>query len=70
MKELGATKLYSPDQCRTQLRLLDTKEQYRDRACASPSAMSDPAPTTPTVSRKRPRAQSLELDFGIMESFF
>ncbi|KAJ5514429.1 hypothetical protein N7463_003981 [Penicillium fimorum] len=62
MKELGGTRMYSPDQCRTQLRLLDTKKQYRDRLSESPSAMSDPAPVTPTVSRKRPRAQSLELE--------
>lgn len=62
MKELGGTRWYSPDQCRTQLQLLDTKEQHRDRTSASPSAMSDPAPMTPTVSRKRRRAQSLDLD--------
>ncbi|KAJ5384871.1 hypothetical protein N7517_002782 [Penicillium concentricum] len=62
MKELGGTRLYSPDQCRTQLRLLDTKKQHRDRLSESPSAMSDPAPITPTVSRKRPRAQSLDLE--------
>ncbi|KAJ5774276.1 hypothetical protein N7457_009172 [Penicillium paradoxum] len=71
LKELGATRLYSPDQCRTQLRFLEAKQQHRDRASASsPSAMSDPAPTTPSVSRKRPRAQSLELEFNIEEEFF
>ncbi|KAJ5163275.1 uncharacterized protein N7500_005105 [Penicillium coprophilum] len=70
MKELGGTRLYSPDQCRTQLRLLDTKKQHRDRSSESPSAMSDPAPTTPTVSRKRPRAQSLELETDNEEAAF
>ncbi|CAI7581771.1 unnamed protein product [Penicillium glandicola] len=70
MKELGGTRLYSPDQCRTQLRLLDAKKQHRDRLSESPSAMSDPAPTTPTVSRKRPRAQSLELETDKEEATF
>ncbi|KOS42548.1 hypothetical protein ACN38_g6554 [Penicillium nordicum] len=69
MKELGGTRLYSPDQCRTQLRLLDAKKQHRDRDSESPSAMSDPAPMTPTVSRKRVRAQSLELDFDEEATF-
>ncbi|KAJ5954770.1 hypothetical protein N7501_009049 [Penicillium viridicatum] len=69
MKELGGTRLYSPDQCRTQLRLLDAKKQHRDRESESPSAMSDPAPMTPTVSRKRPRAQSLELDIDEEATF-
>ncbi|KAJ5615856.1 hypothetical protein N7537_000970 [Penicillium hordei] len=69
MKELGGTRLYSPDQCRTQLRLLDAKKQHRDRSSESPSAMSDPAPMTPTVSRKRPRAQSLELDIDEEATF-
>ncbi|CAG7999464.1 unnamed protein product [Penicillium nalgiovense] len=62
MKDLGGTRWYSPDQCKTQLQLLETKEQHRDRTSASPSAMSDPAPMTPTASRKRRRAPSLELD--------
>ncbi|KAJ5694530.1 hypothetical protein N7536_004942 [Penicillium majusculum] len=69
MKELGGTRLYSPDQCRTQLRLLDAKNQHRDRESESPSAMSDPAPMTPTVSRKRPRAQSLESDIDEEATF-
>ncbi|KAK4863634.1 hypothetical protein LT330_002412 [Penicillium expansum] len=38
----------------------DAKQQHRDRSSESPSAMSDPAPMSPTVSRKRTRAQSLE----------
>ncbi|KAJ6138106.1 hypothetical protein N7471_004592 [Penicillium samsonianum] len=70
MKELGGTRLYSPDQCRTQLRLLDAKKQHRDRTSQSPSAMSDPAPMTPTMSRKRPRAQSLELEVDDEEATF
>ncbi|KAJ5185046.1 hypothetical protein N7491_007083 [Penicillium cf. griseofulvum] len=68
MKELGGTRLYSPDQCRTQLRLLDAKNQLYDRMSESPSAMSDPAPITLTVSRKRPRAQSLELEIDNEEA--
>ncbi|KAJ5131015.1 uncharacterized protein N7515_007054 [Penicillium bovifimosum] len=67
IKELGATRLYSADQCRTQLRLLEEKEQQR--SVGSPSAMSDPAPTTPIVSRKRARAQSLELECHNEEDF-
>ncbi|KGO71911.1 hypothetical protein PITC_026310 [Penicillium italicum] len=70
MKELGGTRLYSPDQCRTQLRLLDTKKQHCDRSSESPSAMSDPAPMTPTVSRKRTRAQSLDLETDSEEATF
>ncbi|KAJ5960098.1 uncharacterized protein N7479_007248 [Penicillium vulpinum] len=70
MKELGGTRLYSPDQCRTQLQLLDAKEQHRDRASESPSAMSDPTPITSTVSRKRPRAQSLESEIDSEEPTF
>jgi hypothetical protein len=63
---MGATRFYSPNACKAQMRLLETKQQRRDRASASPSAMSDPAPTptTPNIpkfSLKRRRAQS-ELD--------
>ena len=61
MKELGGTRLYSPDQCRTQLRLLDAKDQLHEPMGESPSAMSEPAPIT-LVCRKRRRAQSLDLE--------
>ncbi|CAG8337789.1 unnamed protein product [Penicillium salamii] len=70
IKELGAMRSYSPDQCRTQIRLLETKQHHRDRISASPSALSDPVPMTPHLSRKRQRAQSFELEFDIEGSFF
>ncbi|KAJ5997069.1 hypothetical protein N7522_008729 [Penicillium canescens] len=66
IKEMGATRFYSPNACKAQMRLLETKQQRRDRASATPSAMSDPAPATPItprISRKRARAQSLDTDF-------
>ncbi|KAK9852501.1 hypothetical protein MYU51_008331 [Penicillium brevicompactum] len=62
MKELGATRSYSPDQCKSQIRLLETKRFPRDRMSASPSAFSDPTPPTP-LPRKRRREQSFESDF-------
>ena len=62
MKELGATRSYSPDQCKSQIRLLETKRFPRERMSASPSAFSDPTPPTP-LPRKRRREQSFESDF-------
>ncbi|KAJ5722400.1 hypothetical protein N7488_000435 [Penicillium malachiteum] len=60
MKELGSSKEYTPEQCRTQLRLLEAKQQ-RQNGSASPSAMSDP-PHSPTIPKSRKRAQPLSLE--------
>ncbi|KAJ5551516.1 hypothetical protein N7535_000538 [Penicillium sp. DV-2018c] len=67
MKELGAQKPYSADQCKVKLRLLEETGQYYGGSTVgspsgSPSAMSDPAPGTPIVPQKRARAQSSEPD--------
>ncbi|KAJ5095794.1 hypothetical protein NUU61_005150 [Penicillium alfredii] len=51
MIELGASKMYTPEQCKAQLRLLETKQQWRDRGGTSPSAISDP-PLSPPNSQK------------------
>ncbi|KAJ5094213.1 hypothetical protein N7456_010074 [Penicillium angulare] len=65
IKELGGSKEYTPDQCKTQLRLIDLKQRHQYKGGASPSAMSDPPPS-PTISkptsmsRKRARSMSLE----------
>ncbi|KAJ5751880.1 hypothetical protein N7520_008797 [Penicillium odoratum] len=61
MKELGATKEYTPDQCRFQLRLIETK-QHRLNTSASPSAMTDPPQSPPALTRKRKRARPHSLD--------
>lgn len=63
IKELGASKEYTPEQCRAQLRLLDTKNS-RDLDGASPAAISDPphSPSMPPMSRKRVRSESLDED--------
>ncbi|KAJ5661048.1 uncharacterized protein N7484_000420 [Penicillium longicatenatum] len=60
MKELGASKDYTPDQCKLQLRVIDVKQYYRNMGSASPSAMTDPPRSLKPKSRKRARVQSLD----------
>ncbi|KAJ6092606.1 hypothetical protein N7486_007895 [Penicillium sp. IBT 16267x] len=62
MKELGAWKEYTPDQCKFQLRLIEAKQYRQNMGSASPSAMTDPphSPSAIPRSRKRARPQSLD----------
>ncbi|KAJ5933945.1 hypothetical protein N7454_006274 [Penicillium verhagenii] len=74
VKELGATKAYTPNQCKLQLQLIEAGQHREnvDSAASSPSAMSDPPnspqqppppPPPPAAiprSLKRARPQSLE----------
>ncbi|OOQ86745.1 hypothetical protein PEBR_22202 [Penicillium brasilianum] len=58
MKELGSTKEYTPEQCRAQLRYLETIKRQAHSCSTSPSAIYDAAesPTNPPpTSRKRAR---------------
>ncbi|KAJ5888227.1 hypothetical protein N7495_008268 [Penicillium taxi] len=68
MKELGSSEDYSPEQCKAQLRLMETKRNRRELGIASPSAMSDPSnspsippPASPLI-RKGKRAWSESFD--------
>ncbi|KAJ5986296.1 hypothetical protein N7451_010661 [Penicillium sp. IBT 35674x] len=62
MKELNASKEYTPHQCKVQLRLIETNNYRQSMEIASPSAMTDPPRSPPAIprSRKRARPQSLE----------
>ncbi|KAJ5921419.1 hypothetical protein N7466_009745 [Penicillium verhagenii] len=55
VKELGATKAYTPNQCKLQLRLIETGQHREnvDSAASSPSAMSDP-PNSPQQPQPPP----------------
>ncbi|KAJ5750427.1 hypothetical protein N7533_007455 [Penicillium manginii] len=61
MKELGSTKIYTPEQCKLQLALLETKQDTAEEEQGSPSMTSEPpnSPPAPSTSRKR-RRNSLE----------
>ncbi|KAJ5156212.1 hypothetical protein N7492_009015 [Penicillium capsulatum] len=59
IKELGASKEYTSEQCRSQLRLLDVKQSRRGGGDTSPTCMSDPPHSpAPSLSRKRARSES------------
>ncbi|KAJ5103294.1 hypothetical protein N7532_003823 [Penicillium argentinense] len=56
MKELGCTKDYTPEQCKSQLRI----QFMGDLERGSPSAKSDPAPSPKTSNLRKRRRQSRE----------
>ena len=72
MKELGATKDYTPDQCKAQLRHLEAKQRHANSGSASPSVISDQGESPinpPPTSRKRARHE-LEDWFQSKGNFF
>ncbi|KAI2792657.1 hypothetical protein POX_b02697 [Penicillium oxalicum] len=56
MKDLGSTKEYTPEQCRTQLRYIEAKQRHGKSGSTSPSFASDDAESPfdgPSEPRKR-----------------